>query len=117
MGLRQLLKQEHVDTTVKHDRVRALAQKFFDSYKTYSMFRSKHDAFVRVMFNGNSRIEISFDGTLSLTVAGFGMRNHPRAKLSPVAGCSDEGLVKYDESQLEQIVNDLAEYEGLYPIR
>ena len=116
MSLKQFLKQEYIDITVKQDRVRTLAQKFFDCYRTHSVFMSQNDRFSRVKFNGNTSIEISFDNELLLIVSGFGMCNHPRAKFSRVSGCGNEGNVEYKESQIENIINDLAEYEKLYPV-
>lgn len=117
MGLKILLEKKHLNTVELRNKALVLAKLFEQSYKTISIWVSDNIVNVELKFNGVCKINISENnGNLVLRVHCFGFRDHKDAILIPFPGCSDVGMIEYKDTQVADIVNDLAEYEKIFPI-
>lgn len=116
--MKNLLNNENSERLKQMEKVGRLIVQFKDSYHTTKVYICNSNPRGNLKFNGNSRLSIEIENDLlTISVSCFGFRNHPAADLSKVSGCSDEGTVKYMETEIDQIVNDLAEYDKIFPIK
>lgn len=114
LNLTELLTDDNKKQQEKIAAVEKLYRQIASSYEYHPRVVSKHyigNHRATIYFNGNTRLYIESD---KLTLVGFGLANHPKASLSKVAGCGDEGAIT---GSLEEIVNALATYEKIYPKR
>lgn len=82
------------------------------SYDIYRTYVSDTQAWAEIKFNGNTRISIKPG---EFIVSGFGLADAPNARISPVAGCSDEGHVSV--KTLTEVANLLADYVKIFPTK
>lgn len=114
LNLTELLSAENREQQDRIAAVQNLYRQIVSSYEFHPNVRMKHYVsnereWATIYFNGNTRLNICGD---RLILTGFGLREHPKAVLSKVPGCGDEGSITGD---LKEIVNALATYENIYP--
>lgn len=110
--MKNLLEPHNLEVLNKIKQIETITKSIENSYRTVDVYISDSEPRSRIKFNGNTRVYITLQG---FELSGFGLRDHPRAKLSPVGGCGDEGILLCET--LKEMVNMLAQYESIYPIK
>ena len=110
--MKNLLNEKNAELLKQREIVFSAYNQIVSSYKTTYTYISNINAHATIKFNGNTRVSITPDGFI---LAGFGFRRHPNAEIQRVSGCSDEGTIHV--SNLTDLVNTLAEYESILPIK
>lgn len=114
--MKNLLDRENQDILNKISKVRELLNQFRSNYNINYYYMGSSEPRGYVKFNGVSELLIDYnDDKLVITVKCSGFNKHPRARLRKSDGGSDLGLVDYNETQIKEIVNDLAKYDKIFP--